>query len=224
MDRIKSTIEPGIRTSELDSIAEEIIRVRGAIPSFKGYQGFPFTTCISVNEQVVHGFPSERKLKEGDIVGFDVGACVEGYHADAARTIACGRIDFDSQNLMNVTKECLAKAIEIIREGRTIGDISAVIQKTAERNGFNVIRDLFGHGVGLKLHEDPMIPNFGISGSGPKLSAGMVLAIEPMIVIGNYETKVLADGWTVVTLDGMRSAHEEHTVEVTKTGCNILTK
>ena len=224
MQIIASLIKPGITTAELDIIAENIIRESGAIPSFKGYQGFPFATCISVNEQVVHGFPSSRPLQNGDIVGVDVGACVEKYHADAAITVACGNSDSRVSQLMSVTKNALALALNEVKPNNHIGDISAVIQKEAEDNGMSVIRDLFGHGVGLKLHEDPMIPNFGVRGQGPLLKEGMVLAIEPMLVLGSHQIKVLADGWTVVTQDGSWSAHEEHTVAVTSNGCKILTR
>jgi methionyl aminopeptidase len=214
---------PGIRTAQLDKLAEELIIKRGAIPSFKGYRGYPYTTCLSVNEQVVHGFPGERQLLPGDIVGVDVGAFLNGYHADAATTIAIGPLDQGVSKLVQTTRDCLALAVSMVRPGIYWGDVAEAIEQKAVQNGFEVIHDLFGHGIGQKLHEDPLLPNFGKKGTGPRLKEGMIIAVEPMLVMGDYEIEILADGWTIVTKDGKWSAHEEHTLAITRDGCRILT-
>ena len=217
-------IEPGITTQEIDQLAEEFILKQGAKPAFKGYQGFPGTVCVAVNEQVVHGIPNSRQLKSGDIIGLDIGAIVEGYYGDAAQTVAVGQVSDEAQKLLSVTKESLFKGIEQVQVNNRLSDISNSIQKHAEHAGYSVVRNFVGHGIGSEMHEDPQIPNFGPSGRGPRLKEGMVLAIEPMINVGGYQVDTLDDGWTVVTRDGELSAHFEHTVAVTKSGPRILTQ
>lgn len=223
LDLAESLIRPGMRTAELDRAIEELIRSEGAEPSFKGYYGYPASSCISVNEQVVHGIPGDRELAEGDIVGIDIGAYREGYHGDGARTLAVGRILDHAHRLMEVTKECLQRGIEQAKAGNHVGDISAAIQEHAEANGFGVVRQLVGHGIGRALHEEPQVPNFGERGRGARLRAGMVLAIEPMINEGTHEVFTLEDEWTVVTRDRRLSAHFEHTVAITEDGPMVLT-
>jgi methionyl aminopeptidase len=216
-------VRPGVTTAQLDKVAEDLIAQENAIPSFKGYRGYPFATCMSRNEGVVHGFPTNTPLLPGDILGIDVGVYQEGFHADAALTVAVGSVDAHVEKLMETTRRSLALAIAQVKPGNRFGDISAAIQREAESNGFNVVRDMFGHGVGRELHEEPLIPNFGVTHTGPKLKQGMVFALEPMLVLGNHPIEVLSDGWTVVTKDRKWSAHEEHTVVVTKDGVRILT-
>lgn len=216
-------MHPGVRTIEIDTAVEELIRSHGARPSFKGYNGYPKATCISINDQVVHGIPGKRELQEGDIVGLDVGAFHDGFHGDAARTYAVGDVSEEAQRLMKVTQECLQRGIENARAGNTVGDISAAIQRHAESNGFAVVRQLVGHGIGRSLHEEPQVPNFGIPGRGPKLRVGMVLAIEPMVNEGTHEVYTLDDEWTVVTKDHKKSAHYEHTIVIAEDGPVILT-
>ncbi|WP_408955523.1 type I methionyl aminopeptidase [Natroniella sp. ANB-PHB2] len=217
-------IEAGITTQEIDQIAEEFIRAQGAKPAFKGYQGFPSTVCIAINEQVVHGIPSSRHLETGDIIGLDIGAVVDGYYGDAARTLPVGQVSEKAERLLTVTEESLFKGIEKVKVGNRISDISNAVQQHAEQAGYSVVRRFVGHGIGRNMHEDPQIPNFGSPGRGPRLKAGMVLAIEPMINAGGYEVETLDDNWTVVTCDGELSAHFEHTVAVTDSGFRILTK
>lgn len=228
---LKKAARPGVTTKTLDLIAEKEIkkaclagRQAGAAPSFKGYKGYPTATCISVNDEIVHGIPSERVLGEGDIVGIDVGVYYKGFHTDAAMTIGIGKISTEAQKLINVTKKALDSAIKEVRPGKCLGDVQFVIQKTAEEAGFGVIRDLAGHGVGRQLQESPSIPNFGQKGIGLVLKEGMTLAIEPMVSTGDWHVKVQDDGWTVVTADGSLAAHFEHTIAVTKSGCKILTR
>jgi methionyl aminopeptidase len=216
-------VRPGISTLELDAIAEHGIRARGAIPAFKGYRGFPNTLCISVNEQVVHGIPSKRRLKEGEIVGLDLGAKWDGYYGDAAVTVSVGRIAPAAQSLLITTKEALYVGINEVRPGKYLSDVSHAIQSYAEARGYSVVRAFVGHGIGTALHEEPQVPNFGPPGRGPRLKAGMVLAIEPMVNIGDADVEILDDGWTVVTADGQLSAHFEHTVAITEEGPEILT-
>lgn len=216
-------IAPGVRTSEIDQAVENYIRSKGALPSFKGYYGYPASTCISVNEQVVHGIPGDRVLQPGDIVGIDIGAFLDGYHGDGARTFAVGDVSPEAHRLMQVTRECLEKAIEKAVPGNRVGDISAAVQQHAEANGYGVVRQLVGHGIGRALHEEPQVPNFGNPGHGPKLRPGMVLAIEPMVNQGTHEVYTLADEWTVVTQDHGLSAHFEHTVAITEQGPMVLT-
>lgn len=216
-------IKPGITTGELDRIAENFIRKNHAVPSFKNYNGFPKSLCISVNNQVIHGIPGKRVLHEGDIVSIDVGACYQGYHGDAARTFAVGTISEEAEKLIYVTQNCFFQGLEFCQVGNRISDISHAVQITAEGAGYGVVRDYIGHGVGAALHESPEIPNFGRPGRGARLVAGMTLAIEPMINEGDYRVKVLPDGWTVETLDGCLSAHYENTVLITSSEPEILT-
>lgn len=221
---LKEAITPGISTLELDKIAEDNIRKYGAIPSFKGYGGFPNALCASVNEAVVHGIPNSIPLKEGDIVSVDLGAYYKGYHSDCAKTHAVGMISEEDRRLIKVTKESFYEGIKFAREGYRLSDISHAVQAHVEKNGYSVVRDLVGHGIGTELHEDPQIPNYGLPGKGPRLQEGMVLAIEPMVNMGTYRVKTLSDDWTVVTLDGKKSAHYEHTIAITKDEPIILTK
>ena len=214
----------GIRTEELDTVAEEFIRSAGAEPAFKGYYGYPASICVSVNEEVVHGIPGKRVLKDGDIVGIDVGVKIEGYFSDAARTFAIGRVDEESRRLIEVTREAMDRGIRQAVEGNRLSDISWAVQCYAESQGFSVVREFVGHGIGRNLHEEPQVPNFGQPGQGPKLVTGMALAIEPMINAGRHEVRVLDDGWTVVTKDGKRSGHFEQTVFVGKNGPEIVTE
>jgi methionyl aminopeptidase len=221
---VKEAVAPGISTRELDRLVEEFLLKSGAIPAFKGYGGFPASICASVNNQVVHGIPSDEViLQRGDILSVDIGAIFDGYVGDAAATYPVGDISPESEKLIEVTAHSLTEGIQRAVEGNRLSDISAAIQQWVESNGFSVIRDYVGHGIGQQMHEDPQIPNFGRPGFGPRLTAGMVLAIEPMVNAGNYHVKTLADGWTVVTVDGSLSAHFEHTVAITPQGPRILT-
>ncbi len=216
---------PGVSTLEIDQEVEGLIRKAGARPAFKGYRGFPATICASINEEVVHGIPAaHRRLKEGDIVGLDLGAVVEGYYADAAFTLAIGEIPPEVQRLLDVTRESLELAIQQARPGNRLGDVSAAVQRRVEAAGFGVVRAFVGHGIGRELHEDPQVPNFGEPGKGPLLRAGMVLAIEPMVTMGHWEVRVLADRWTAVTEDNSLAAHFEHTVAITADGPDVLTR
>jgi len=221
---LKEAITPGISTLELDKIAEENIRKYNAIPSFKGYGGFPGTICASINEQVVHGIPGNQIVKEGDIISIDIGAYYKGYHADAAKTHGVGIISEENRKLIEVTKESFYEGIKFAKLGYRLSDISHAIQAHVEKHGFSVVRDLVGHGVGTELHEDPQVPNYGPPGKGPRLKEGMVIAIEPMINAGHYHVKTLLDGWTIVTIDGKNSAHYEHTIAITEDEPLILTK
>jgi methionyl aminopeptidase len=221
---LRRMVEPGITTLEVDRAAEQMIRDAGALPTFKGYHGFPFSICASVNEQVVHGFPSDYKLKEGDIFSIDCGATLQGFVGDTATTVAVGRVSEDRLKLIRVTEECLERAIQKCFEGLHLGDIGWAVQSHAEAHGYGIVRDYVGHGIGRRMHEDPQIPNYGTPGKGAKIRNGYVFAIEPMITIGTHQTKVLADGWTVVTLDGQPSAHVEHTVAVTENGPEVFTR
>ena len=220
---LENEIKPGITTAELDKIAEEFITKHGAKPSFKGLYGFPSSLCISVNEQVIHGIPGEYMLKDGDIVSIDCGACIDGFHGDAARTFPVGNISSDAQKLIDITKESFFKGIEYAKVGNKLGDVSHEIQSYVEAAGFSVVRDFVGHGIGANVHEDPNVPNFGKAGIGPDLVKGMVLAIEPMVNIGNHKVKTLRNGWTVVTRDSSLSAHYENTVAILPDGPEILT-
>lgn len=223
LNLLEEKVRPGITTAELDRIAEEFITKHGAKPSFKGLYGFPASLCISVNEQVVHGIPGRLKLKEGDIVSVDCGVLLNGFHGDAARTFAVGNVTEDVKKLIEVTEQCFFKGIEKAYVGNRLTDISYEIQQYVEANGFSVVRDYVGHGIGRKVHEDPEVPNFGRPGRGPKLMSGMVLAIEPMVNIGNYHVETLDDDWTVVTADRSFSAHYENTVAILPNGPEILT-
>lgn len=225
LDSIAEVIRPGVNTQTLDEFAEKRIVSSGARPAFKGYRGYPKTLCTSVNNEVVHGIPSTGVLlKEGDIISVDVGAIVEGFYGDAARTFPVGSVAPEAEQLIKVTEEALYKGIAEARPGSRLYDISAAIQGHVESNGFSVVREFVGHGIGRNMHEDPQIPNFGERGQGPKLKSGMVLAIEPMVNRGGSGTIVLQDGWTAVTADGSLSAHFEHTVAVTPEGPQILTR
>lgn len=220
---LEEEVKTGMTTADLDRIAEEFITKHGAKPSFKGLYGFPSSLCISVNEQVIHGFPGEYVLKEGDIVSVDCGAFFDGFHGDAARTFPVGNISADAQNLIDITRESFFEGIKFAREGNKLTDISHEIQSYVEAAGFSVVRDFVGHGIGRKVHEDPNVPNFGKSGKGPKLIEGMVLAIEPMVNAGTHKVKTLKNGWTVVTADSSLSAHYENTVAILSDGPEILT-
>ena len=217
--------KPGVSTLEIDQEVETVIRKAGARPAFKGYRGFPATVCASINDEVVHGIPAaHRRLKEGDIVGLDLGAIVDGYYADAAITLPVGEVTPEVQRLLDVTRESLELAIARTRPGNRLGDISDAVQRHVEAAGFGVVRAFVGHGIGRELHEDPQIPNFGEPGKGPLLRPGMVLAIEPMVTMGSWEVKILDDGWTAVTRDGSLAAHFEHTIAVTEHGPEVLTR
>lgn len=207
----------------MDLIAEKRFRDAGAEPAFKGYHGYPYTICASVNEQVIHGFPSTRPLVPGDILSIDVGAKLDGFFGDSAVTVAVGEIAEDAARLLQVTEESLYKGIAAVRSGGRVSDIGAAVQQHVEAHGFSVVREFVGHGVGTKLHEEPQVPNYGVRGRGPRLADGMVLAIEPMVNFGKPGVKVLSDGWTAVTKDGSLSAHFEHTIVVHGDGCRILT-
>ena len=222
--RLRSMAAPGISTIEIDRAAEKMIRDAGALPTFKGYNGFPFSICSSVNEQVVHGFPSGYVLKEGDIFSIDCGVTLEGFVGDTATTVPVGKVDEARLKLIRVTEECLERAIVQCRAGNHLGDIGWAVQEYAEGHGYSVVRDYVGHGIGRRMHEDPQIPNYGKPGLGPKIKIGYVFAVEPMVNMGSHFTKVLADGWTVVTLDGQPSAHAEHTIAITEEGPEVLTR
>ena len=224
LKRVGDEIKPGVNTKRLDEIAEEFIRSQKAVPAFKGYMGYPATLCASINEEVVHGIPGPRLLAEGDVVGIDVGVKLEGYFADAARTFPVGKVDRESRRLIDVTREALKRAIGQAIEGNQLSDISWAVQSFAEKEGFSVVRQYVGHGIGKSLHEEPQVPNFGKPHQGPKLVEGMALAIEPMLNAGTYEVEVLADGWTVVTRDRKRSGHFENTVFVGKGRAEIITE
>jgi methionyl aminopeptidase len=214
---------PGISTWELDQEAERLCLAAGARSAFKGYHGYPYAVCCSVNQQVVHGFPVKSPLEDGDIVSLDFGVVLDGFYGDTAITVPVGRISPEALNLVTVTRDSLAAGINQVKAGAYLGDIGAAVQEVAEKAGYSVVRQFVGHGIGKAMHEEPSVPNFGIRGHGPKLQAGMVLAIEPMINMGRSEVKILEDGWTAVTIDGKLSAHFEHTVAVTAAGYNILT-
>ena len=221
-EKLKGIIEPGITTKELDQVAEDYILLKGARPAFKGYRGFPATLCISINDEVVHGIPGQRRLKQGDIVSLDVGVNYLGYFGDAAITFPVGEVDPEAKRLLEVTEKALYIGIEKAKVGNRLFDISYAIQSWVESHGFSVVRDFVGHGIGRELHEEPQIPNFGVPHQGPRLGKGMVFALEPMVNEGTYEVRVLSDGWTVVTADGKRSAHFEHTIAITEDGAEIL--
>lgn len=222
---LRDKVSPGATTLDLERLAEAETKRLGARPAFKGYRGYPFCLCTSVNSEIVHGMPSAaKKLKEGDILSIDFGVVMDGFYGDAAITVPVGRVGGEAQRLMSVTEASLEDAIEMARPGNRLSDISAAVQRRVEAEGFSVVRDFVGHGIGRELHEAPQVPNFGIPGRGPRLKAGMVLAIEPMINMGGYGVKVLADGWTAVTADGSLSAHFEHTVAVTENGPYVLSR
>lgn len=217
-------IHAGMTTKELDTVVRKYITSHGAKPSFLGYGGFPGSACISINDVVIHGIPGSQVIKDGDIVSVDVGAYIGGFHGDSCKTFAVGEVSEEAKALMKSTEESLYLAISMVKPGVRLGDLGAAIQKYNEDNGYGVVREFVGHGVGRDLHEDPEVPNFGKAGHGVRLQAGMVIAIEPMITEGSPKVKVMGDGWTTKTADGKLSAHFEHTIAVTETGCIILTK
>jgi methionyl aminopeptidase len=220
---LRTMAVPGATTAEIDQRAETRVREAGAEPAFKGYHGYPATVCASVNSQVVHGIPSSTPLKAGDIVSIDMGAKLDGYYGDSAVTVAVGPVSAEATKLLAVTEESLFRGIEAVRPGARVSDIGAAVQRHVEAQGFSVVREFVGHGIGTSLHEEPQIANYGPPGQGPRLAEGMVFAIEPMVNVGKPGVKVLSDGWTAVTKDGSLSAHFEHTVVVTADGCEILT-
>lgn len=222
LDMVAGEIKAGMTTRDLDRLIEAYIRSRGALPAFKGYQGYPAAACISINEEVVHGIPGDRVIEEGDIVSVDVGSLIDDYYGDSARTYAVGDISADKKKLMDVTLESLMAAIDKVQKGHKLGEISATVQRIAEAQGYGVVRQLVGHGIGRAMHEEPQVPNFGSPHEGPVLEVGMVVAIEPMINMGTHDVVTMPDGWTVVTADGQPSAHFEHTVAVTENGPDIL--
>jgi len=229
LQAVLDAVQPGATTAALDRIAEAFIRDHGGVPSFKGYRGaaatpFPGSICVSINDEVVHGIPGPRRLREGNIVSIDLGAFLDGFHGDVARTVPVGDVDAETARLLAVGKEALAAGVAEAREGRTVGDIGHAVQQVVERAGFSVVRNFAGHGIGRDLHEGPEVPNFGTPGTGPVLRRGMTLAIEPMVNAGTYEVVVLEDGWTVRTADRRRSAHFEHTVAVDVDGPAVLTR
>ena len=221
--RLMDAAKPGVSTAELDRIAEESIRSMGGVPTFQGYHGYPSTICASVNDEVVHGMPGPRVLRDGDLLSIDIGTTLDGYVSDSAITLAIGTVSEAARRLMRVTQECLMLGIAQMQVGKNVGDIGAAVQRHAEEHGYGVVRALVGHGVGKQMHEEPQVPNYGTPGQGPKLRAGLVLAVEPMITEGTWEVETLDDGWTVVTADGKLAAHFEHTVAVTDQGPKILT-
>jgi len=224
LSELETAVAPGVTTADLDRLAERLVREGGAVPAFKGYRGFPATLCASVNDEVIHGIPSpSRKLVEGDVVSLDVGVQLNGYFGDSALTVPVGRVPETSMRLLRVTQESLERAIAKVKVGGRLSDIGHAVQSHVEANGYSIVREFVGHGIGERLHEDPQIPNYGDPGRGPKLAEGMVLAIEPMVAMGRPETKVLADGWTAVTKDGSLAAHFEHTVAVAADGPIVMT-
>ena len=220
---LRTLVAPGVTTMEIDQAAEKMIRDAGALPTFKGYNGFPYSICASVNEQIVHGFPSNYHLQEGDIFSIDVGVTLEGFVGDTATTVPVGQVSDERMKLIRITQECLERAIEQCWPGKHLGDIGWAVQEHAEAHGYSVVRDYVGHGIGRRMHEDPQIPNYGRPGLGPKIKNGYVFAIEPMVNLGSHHTKVLKDGWTVITMDGQPSAHVEHTIAITDEGPEVLT-
>lgn len=223
LERLREHVAPGVSTRELDAIAENMICSRGGVPSFKGYRGYPASICASVNNEIIHGIPGDRMLVDGDIVSIDCGAMLGGYHGDAAMTFPVGDVSAEAEKLMTVTREALNAGIAMARPKMRLGDVGNAIQRYVEANGFSVVRDFVGHGIGRHMHEDPQIPNFGPAGMGMRLRTGMVLAIEPMVNAGGHEVVVMDDGWTACTRDGSLSAHFEHTVAITDDGPEVLT-
>jgi len=223
LNLLEKKIQPGIKTGELDRLAEEFIRKQGGYPAFKGYREYPKSICVSINDEIVHGIPGERVIQDGQIVSVDAGVLKDGYYADAACTYPVGEISDEAQKLIRITRQALENAIDNVKAGMHLSDVSYAVQSLVEKNGFSVVRDLVGHGIGKKMHEEPQIPNFGVPGQGVVLKAGMVLAIEPMVNAGTYEILTKDDHWTIVTSDGSLSAHFEHTVAVTENGARILT-
>ena len=220
---LRDAIRPGMTTGELDEIAEREIRKYGAEPAFKGYNGFPKSICASINEEVVHGIPGLKVLKDGDIISVDIGTIYNGYYGDAAKTHPVGQVSEEAERLIEVTRQSFYEGLKLCRQGNRLSDVSHAIQSHVEEHGFSVVRDFVGHGIGKNMHEDPQIPNYGIPGKGPRLAEGMILAIEPMVNAGTYHVRTLTDNWTVVTADGKMSAHYEHSVAITKDEPILLT-
>lgn len=220
---MEESIKVGITTKELDKLAEDFIRSQGAIPSFKGYYGYPASICASINQEVIHGIPGDRRLEDGDIISIDVGAYINGYHGDAARTFAVGDISSENRRLIDITRGSFFEGIKFAKDGNHLHEISVAIQKYVEEGGFSVVRDYVGHGIGTQMHEDPNVPNYNTGKNGPVLKKGMVLAIEPMVTVGTYKVKGLSDGWTVETKDGKCAAHYENTVLITDDEPELLT-
>ena len=224
LGELREAVKPGVTAQELDEVAEMRVREAGAVPAFKGYHGYPATLCVSINDAVVHGIPSPRKLAEGDIVSLDMGVVLDGYYGDSAVTVGVGTISDAAEELLDVTRDALHLAIDCARVGRRVSDLGYAVQTHVESRGFSVVREFVGHGIGTQLHEEPQIPNYGAPGRGPYLKEGMVLAIEPMVNAGRAAVRVLDDGWTAVTVDGSLSAHFEHSVAVSKDGPVILSR
>ncbi len=223
LDMVEEEITDGMTTERIDKLVEEFIRDRGAQPSFKGYHGFPATACISIDDEVVHGIPGKRVIQEGEVVSVDIGAYLNGFHGDSARTFAIGRVNEKKRKLLDFTQKALMAGIDKAKKGNKLGAISSAVQQVAETQGYGIVRQLVGHGIGREMHEEPQVPNFGSADEGPVLQTGMVLAIEPMINLGTHRVKTMPDGWTIVTADGQASAHFEHTVAITENGPDILT-
>ncbi|OGN85375.1 MAG: type I methionyl aminopeptidase [Chloroflexi bacterium GWC2_73_18] len=224
LERLGRELRPGITTAQLDAVAEELIRGVGAAPSFKGYRGFPASICVSVDDEVVHGIPGPRRLREGQVVSIDAGAIWEGYHGDGARTFALGEVAGPAHRLIETTRAALRAGIAAARPGNRIGDISAAVEDVARAGGFGIVRQYVGHGIGQRMHEEPQVPNFRQDGKGMELQPGLCLAIEPMLTLGSHEVEVRPDGWTVVTRDGLPAAHFEETIVVTENGPEVLTR
>ncbi len=224
LGELRTVVADGVTTRDLDALAEERVHRAGATPAFKGYQGYPATLCTSINNEVVHGIPSGRKLREGDVVSIDLGVVLEDYYGDAAVTVPVGAVDGAIDGLLRVTEEALHHAIDQARPGGRVSDLGHAVQRHVESHGYSVVREFVGHGIGRSLHEEPQVPNYGKPGRGPRLAVGMVLAIEPMVAMGKPEVRVLADGWTAVTLDGSTAAHFEHTVAITAEGPMVLSR
>jgi methionyl aminopeptidase len=224
LDALEAAALPGVKTKELDRIARQRIEAAGAKPAFLGYRGYPATLCVAINDEVVHGIPGERRLREGDIVGLDLGSIVDGFFGDAARTVAVGEVSPEAQRLMQVTREALLQAVAQCHPGKRVGDIGHAVQSHAEAHGYSVVREFVGHGIGTHLHEDPQVPNYGPPGRRERLRPGMCVAIEPMVNVGKADVRVLDDGWTAVTVDGSLSAHFEYSVAVTDAGPWILSE
>lgn len=224
LQAVAKAIEVGITTKELDRVAENFIRTNGGKPTFIGYRGYPASLCVSINNEVVHGIPGSRKIKAGDVVSIDVAATVDGFVGDTATTVLVEPVSKEAKKLWDVTKASLDAAIDMMRVGKRLGDVSAAVQAVIDKAGLGIVRDFVGHGIGRQMHEEPAVPNYGKAGTGPRLEVGLVLAIEPMVTLGSHDVRVLQDGWTVVTVDGSLAAHVEHTVAVTEAGPKVLTR
>ncbi len=224
LETLKEKVKPGIKTKELDRLADEFIRKRGGVPAFKGYRGYPASICVSIDEEVVHGIPGEREIREGQIVSLDVGVLKDGYYADGASSVAVGEVSENLSKLLRVTEEALYLGVDFFRVGNRLGDVSSAVEHKAEENSFSVVRELVGHGIGRQMHEEPAVPNYGNPNSGMAIKPGLVIAIEPMVNVGDWPVEIKSDGWTMVTRDGSFSAHFEHTVAATEEGPLVLTK